>query len=107
MLVMVVVLVVVVAVLTFTLSSLSLFFPPPSLALSRAAVYLEKKGGLEVPGGRFGAFYAGAAGRLLRGLYVRNSRRALCRSEAWVVPQVLVGVGVGIEILGWWWWWWL
>ncbi|CAN0431118.1 unnamed protein product, partial [Laminaria digitata] len=33
------------------------------------------------------AFYAGAAGRLLRGLYVRNSRRALCRSEAWVVPQ--------------------
>ncbi|CAN0020497.1 unnamed protein product, partial [Sphacelaria rigidula] len=36
----------------------------------------------------FGVFFAGFAERLLRGLYARNSRRTLCRSEAWVVPQV-------------------
>lgn len=40
------------------------------------------------PTGHFGTFFATAAEKLLRGLYVRNSRRALCRSEAWVVPQV-------------------
>lgn len=40
------------------------------------------------PTGHFGTFFATAAEKLLRGLYVRSSRRALCRSEAWVVPQV-------------------
>lgn len=42
----------------------------------------------------FGAFFAGAVERLLRGLYVRSSRRALCRSEAWIVPQAWRPLGL-------------
>ncbi|CAM9198671.1 unnamed protein product [Scytosiphon promiscuus] len=47
----------------------------------------ERNEGSVSPTGHFGTFFATAAERLLRGLYVRSSRRALCRSEAWVVPQ--------------------
>lgn len=48
----------------------------------------ERNEGSVPTNGHFGTFFATAAEKLLRGLYVRSSRRALCRSEAWVVSQV-------------------
>ncbi|CAM9808220.1 unnamed protein product [Pylaiella littoralis] len=47
----------------------------------------ERNEGAVASTGHFGTFFATAAERLLRGLYVRSSRKTLCRSGAWVVPQ--------------------
>ncbi|CAM9458087.1 unnamed protein product, partial [Discosporangium mesarthrocarpum] len=36
----------------------------------------------------FGSFFSASAERLMRGLYIRNSRRALCQPNAWIVSQM-------------------